>query len=109
MRKSLLSLAALATAATAAPAFAQEADAGNGITISGEATVVSDYRFRGISLSDKDFAIQGSISAAHESGFYVGTWGSSLTNGAFGATEIDVYGGFAANLTDSVSADVGVT
>lgn len=109
MRKSLISLAALATAATAAPAFAQEADAGNGITISGEATVVSDYRFRGVSLSDKDFAIQGSITASHDSGFYIGTWGSSLTNGAYGATEIDVFGGFSANLTDAVSADVGVT
>lgn len=47
-------------------------------TISGNATIVSDYRFRGVSLSDGDFAIQGGIDISHDSGFYAGIWGSSI-------------------------------
>lgn len=112
MRKSLLSLAALSTAAVAAPAFAQDEAAASPITISGEAAVVSDYRFRGLSLSNEDFAIQGSITASHESGLYLGTWGSSLTDSDpndFGAVEIDIYGGYSTQLTEALSADVGVT
>ncbi|MBL4639835.1 MAG: hypothetical protein JKY57_04830, partial [Kordiimonadaceae bacterium] len=38
------------------PAAAQD-DAG--ISLSANAALVSDYRFRGVSLSDKDIAIQG--------------------------------------------------
>ncbi len=66
----------LATLAVATPAFAQ--DQPPAVTISGGVTVVSDYRFRGISQTDKTPALQGSMTVAHESGFYASVWGSSV-------------------------------
>lgn len=92
----------------ATPALADETDPPSDITISGNAAVVSDYRFRGVSLSNGNVAIQGGIDVAHSSGFYVGTWGSSLTSGDYGALELDIYGGWSGDITDGVSADVGV-
>lgn len=66
MRKTLLmGLSALAmTSAFAAPAAA--AELGSGFNVNGGAAVVTDYRFRGISQSFKNFAIQGNVSLSHE-------------------------------------------
>ena len=94
------------------PALAQEeaADTG-GFTVSGNAAVVSDYRFRGVSLSGGDPAIQGGVDLAHESGFYIGTWGSSIDDGGtdvFGDLELDVYGGWSGDVAEGVSVDVGL-
>jgi uncharacterized protein (TIGR02001 family) len=73
-------LACLAAAAPLAfiAAPAEAADLGAGFTVNGGATLVSDYRFRGISQTDKRFALQGTITLAHESGFYGSVWGSSI-------------------------------
>jgi uncharacterized protein (TIGR02001 family) len=68
--------ASLAALMVVTPAFAQ--DETPAITINGTATVVSDYRFRGISQTDKTPALQGSITVSHESGFYASVWGSSV-------------------------------
>ncbi len=88
-------LSAFALSAAALPAAAQDAaEPPKAITLSGSVTIVSDYRFRGISLSDKDFALQGSIRADHRSGFYLATWASSIEQLAGAETEIDVYGGW---------------
>ena len=83
--------ALVAATAMSPPAFAQEEEASDGITTSGNATVVSDYRFRGFSQSNQEAAIQGGFSISHDSGLYVGTWGSSI--GFANGTEIDVFGG----------------
>jgi uncharacterized protein (TIGR02001 family) len=67
------------------------------ITISGAATLTSDYRFRGVSQSDEGLAVQGGITISHASGFYVGTWGSNLAGwGTFGGTnmELDLIAGY---------------
>lgn len=67
------------------------------ITISGAATITSDYRFRGVSQTDEGLAVQGGITISHESGFYVGTWGSNLAGwGTFGGTnmELDLIAGY---------------
>ena len=45
--------------------------------LTGTVTAVSDYDFRGVSLSGTDPALQGSIDWAHDSGFYAGIWASS--------------------------------
>ncbi|MGE0775349.1 MAG: TorF family putative porin [Sphingomonadaceae bacterium] len=109
MRSTILGMSALAFAAFSAPAFAQEIE-GTGITVSGNAAVVSDYRFRGVSLSGGDFAIQGGIDVGHSSGFYVGTWGSSLEGKAnpYGGTELDVYGGWSGEVSSGITVDVGL-
>ena len=68
--------AAPLTLIVAAPAAA--ADLGAGFSVNGGATLVSDYRFRGISQTDKRLAVQGTFTISHSSGFYASWWGSSI-------------------------------
>lgn len=100
----------------ATPAFAQEAaaetEAPADITVSGYVMGVTDYRFRGLSFSGGDFAVQGSINVNHSSGFYIGTWASSLEQDPFdiyGSVEVDLYAGWAGEVASGVTADVGLT
>lgn len=112
MRNSMLKLASMSVAISAiamsAPAFAQEAaeEAAGPVTLTGGVAVVSDYRFRGVSLSDKDFAVQPYLTVKHESGLYVGTWASNLADNAGDDVEVDLYAGFAGgeDLTYDISA-----
>lgn len=104
MRKSIIGLSAIALFAASAPAMAQD-EAKSPVTITGGASVVSDYRFRGFSQSAEDFAIQGSVTVTHESGAYVGFWGSSNS----GQGEIDVIGGFSHEIIPGITGDIGVT
>jgi uncharacterized protein (TIGR02001 family) len=97
----ILALSALPTAALA------QDESSDGITISGEATVVSDYRFRGVSQSNEKAAIQGGFTISHDSGFYVGTWGSSI--GFANGTEVDVVAGFSTEVSSGLTADIGAT
>lgn len=86
------------------------ADAPEALTLTGSAALASQYRFRGISLSDEELAIQGSINLNHFSGFYVGTWASSLAGfGSFGGSnvELDVYGGYKTSIGDA-TVDIGL-
>jgi len=104
--RSLMAATVLAGSAfVAAPAAAQDF----GIELSGNAAIVSEYRFRGVDLSGGDIAIQGGVDAALPAGFYVGTWGSSLDEDTvgFGHTELDVYGGWSGEF-GAISTDIGV-
>lgn len=95
MKKTVI---ALSLAALSLPALAQDKKAPEpDFTISGNFGITSDYRFRGISQSDKKPAVQGGIDLAHKSGLYVGNWNSSVSDFAspFGSgIEMDLYGGF---------------
>jgi hypothetical protein len=107
----LAGIACLAAVTTAAPAMAQE-EAPSAITVSGSAAIVSDYRFRGVSQSDKNLAVQGGITVSHESGIYVGTWGSNLAGwGTFGGAnmELDLVAGFKAPIGEGATIDIGAT
>jgi uncharacterized protein (TIGR02001 family) len=109
MKKTML--AVLATLSVATPAFAQEEEASGPLTVTGSVALVSDYRFRGVSQSDKEMAVQGGVTVTHESGLYAGTWGSNLSGwGTFGGSnmELDIYGGYAKDL-GGVTLDVGLT
>jgi len=82
--------------------------------ISGNVALVSDYRFRGITQSDEDAAIQGGFDASFEPGFYIGTWASSVDfgdsneTGSFGTIEVDYYAGWAGPIGDTdFGIDVG--
>lgn len=95
--------------AAATPAFADETDPPSEFTVTGNVQGVTDYRFRGISLSGGDFAIQGSIGVTHDSGFYIGTWASSLEDtDVFGSTEVDLYAGWSGEVSSGLTADVGM-
>lgn len=105
MRKSLLGLSAAALFAVSTPALAQEEEA-PAIKITGSAALVSDYRFRGFTQSGESAAVQAGITATHESGFYVGTWGSSINFA--GNMELDLFAGYSTALSDGLSVDVGL-
>lgn len=95
----------------AVPAAAQDTAPPKPITVSGNVAVVSDYRFRGVSQSDENFALQGGATVTHESGFYAGFWGSNLAGwGTFGGAnlELDAIGGYKHSIPGG-TVDVGLT
>jgi uncharacterized protein (TIGR02001 family) len=81
--------------------------------ISGNVALTSDYKFRGISQSNEDIAIQGGFDIAFDNGIYIGTWGSSVDfdfdsdDGYNGSLELDYYAGWAGDITDNIGVDVG--
>lgn len=106
MRAIPITLAAIA-AASAAPATAG-VELGP-VTVYPSATLVSDYRFRGVSRSDEDFAVQGGVEAVHASGLYAGGWASSLGSGSvFGDAELNAYGGWSGEIASGFTLDGGV-
>lgn len=99
----------LAASALSTPALAQE-EASGPFTLSGGIDVVSDYRFRGISLSNEKVAVQPTLSVSHESGFYAGVWGSSLPDSPlYGKFELDLFAGYSAEIASGTTIDAGVT
>ena len=108
--RSLLAASVLAGAALAAtPAMAQDGEeSASPVSVSANVALVSDYRFRGVGLSDGDPAIQGGIDFATDPGFYVGVWGSSLGyTPAYGEMELDIYAGWSGDVTSGLTVDVG--
>jgi uncharacterized protein (TIGR02001 family) len=109
----MLKLASLSVAVSAiamsVPAFAQDeaTEAAGPISVTGGIALVSDYRFRGVSFSDKDFAVQPYLTVSHESGLYVGAWASSLSENDGDDVELDLYAGFSGG--DELTYDVGAT
>jgi uncharacterized protein (TIGR02001 family) len=106
----------LAALAVSGAAFAQTKAPEPDYTLSYNVGVVTDYRYRGISQTARKPALQGGVDFAHKSGFYLGTWGSTIRwikDSSFGATtakgpvEIDVYGGYKGTINDTFSYDVG--
>ena len=97
----------------ATPALADEAEAPESdITLSGNVVLVTDYRWRGLSYSAGDMAVQGQINVAHSSGLYAGVWASSLEQDAFdiyGSLEADFYAGWSGEVASGLTADAGLT
>lgn len=109
MRKALLAAAVSAAAALPGLANAQAA-AASPHTLTGNMAIVSDYRFRGISQTYEQPAIQGGIDYSHASGFYLGNWNSSVSGWSYpsgGGIEMDLYGGFKKSFGD-FGFDVGL-
>ena len=110
MKYTLLAAATLA-AVTALPAAAQETAPPKPVTVTGSVALVSDYRLRGVSQTDKEMAVQGGITVAHESGLYGGVWASNLAGwGTFGGSnmELDLIGGYK-HAVGGGAIDVGLT
>lgn len=111
MTKLFFLSAAACALASAAPAFAEEADAPKPLTVTGSVTLASDYRFRGVSQSNKGMAIQGGMTVKHESGIYAGFWASNLAGwGTFGGpnTELDLIAGYSLPVGNA-TVDAGLT
>ena len=100
----------LSTLVLSGAAFAQTAPEPD-YTLSFNVGAVTDYRYRGISQTRLKPALQGGADFAHKSGFYVGTWASTIKwikdAGGNADVEIDVYGGYKFG-AGPVALDVGV-
>ncbi|MGN6689868.1 MAG: TorF family putative porin [Sphingopyxis sp.] len=101
----------LAASALSTPAFAQEdEDKAGPFTLSGGVDVVSDYRFRGISLSNEKVEVQPSLTLTHDSGFYVSAWGSGLPDSPlYGKFELDLIAGFSTEVAPGTTVDLNTT
>lgn len=89
MFKALLAAVVLAAVSTSAQAQSSW-------TLDGSIGLVSDYRFRGISLSNERPALQGGLTASHTSGFYGDVFLSTIEEYGIGSdgdgAEIEVTG-----------------
>jgi uncharacterized protein (TIGR02001 family) len=103
MKKSPLIAAAVLAFASALPSLAYAQLAFN-------ASVVTDYRYRGISQSRLKPAVQAGVDYA-AGPFYVGAWASSIKwikdAGGDASVEVDLYGGYKAEVVKDVTLDVG--
>ena len=113
-------VAAAVLLACAAPAAAQEEAPeealgvpSSGLDVSGEVNLLSDYRFRGVSRSDEDPALQAALTASHGSGFYAGARGTTLKGidtyrgRDLGDFELDLYAGYGTQLGGGFEIDAG--
>ena len=110
MKKLLL---VVAIAATFMVNFAHAEDAKPDNELSYNAALTSDYRYRGISQSRLQPAVSiGADFVNNPTGFYVGTWASSIKwikdSGGKGDIELDIYAGKRGEIVKDVSYDVGV-
>jgi uncharacterized protein (TIGR02001 family) len=110
MRKSVLSIAVAASATFSGIAAAQTAaPAPTPSPVTGNITLASEYRFRGIDQTYGKPALQGGFDYSHASGVYLGNWNSNVSQGAGfpgGNLEMDFYGGWKKAFGD-LGLDVG--
>lgn len=99
MKKTFLALAMAVGLITAAQA-----------EVTGNLSLNSDYRFRGISQTMQKPAMQGGLDFNHKSGLYIGNWNSNVSADQYAGTsglESDIYAGFKTEIA-KVAVDVGV-
>lgn len=72
-------------------------------------TLVTEYSFRGIAQSDERPALQGGVDWSHDSGFYLGFWGSSVdfNDSDQASTEMDFFGGYSFEPIENLTLDIG--
>jgi uncharacterized protein (TIGR02001 family) len=111
---SKLSLAAALTLAMgtfgAPVAHAEEATPVHVIT--GNVALTNEYRYRGISQTRGELAVQGGADYTHSpSGMYAGVWASTIKwvsdAGGDANIEIDLYGGKRGEIAPNITYDVG--
>ncbi|MDO8907811.1 MAG: TorF family putative porin [Pseudohongiella sp.] len=100
MKNLTTAVLALALTAGAVSVQAQQTE------ISANVNLINDYKFRGISQTDRNRAVQGGFDYNHESGAYAGVWASTIEFAD--NIEMNYYAGFTGSLTNTVGYDVGV-
>lgn len=113
-RNAITQLSAVALLALTGTAFAQSKAPEPDYTLTFNAGVVTDYRFRSIAQTSKNPAVQVGADFAHKSGLYAGTFASNVSwikdfNGATkGSYEIDLYGGYKTEIAKDLTLDAGL-
>lgn len=84
----------------AGQAHAQDGDEQSSYSLTGNLALTSNYISRGFTQTWGQPALQGGIDYAHPSGFYAGTWASSISGTEFrgGNIEWDFYAGYGGSL-----------
>lgn len=79
-------------------------------SVSGNATLTSDYVWRGISQTQEDPAAQAGVKVADNSGFYASVWGSTVRSDAavHANSEFDFTAGWTGPLAEDWALDVNV-
>jgi len=93
-----LLLRGLVATSALCPMAVQAEEATPPLSVAFNAAIVSDYHFRGISLSNRHPAIQGGVDLSVRSGFFLGTWASSIADYGGSDIELDLYGGYGGSL-----------
>ncbi|MYM70068.1 hypothetical protein GTP45_24915 [Pseudoduganella sp. FT55W] len=114
--KKLVLAAAVVAAFAAHTARAEDAPAPAAVpdnAVSFNVAVASDYRYRGISQTRLQPALQGGADYVNNpTGFYAGAWASTITwikdAGGDGSVELDLYAGKRGQVSEALSYDVGV-
>jgi uncharacterized protein (TIGR02001 family) len=102
----LLVLALICASASASLAMADEEEASLPGEFSANIAFTTDYVYRGISQTSEDVALQPTLDWNHESGVYLGVWGSNIDfKDGSSQLELDIYGGYA-NEYEGISYDV---
>lgn len=103
LTRSFLLASCLALGLPAAPAYAD---------VAFNASITTDYRYRGISQTRLKPAVQGGADWSDASGFYAGAWGSTIKwikdAGGDADVEIDLYGGYKTEIAKGLTLDVGL-
>lgn len=97
-----LALCSTAAFGTFTPALAHAEDAPAGATLTGNASVVSQYVSRGVRQTWGKPAAQAGLDYAHPSGWSAGTWLSTISDRFVekGTVEWDIYGGYSGAVGD---------
>ena len=94
----------------AIPAALMWASAAAAADVSGELGVVSDYRYRGVTLSHGRPVAQGSVTIEDDSGLYGEAWASTLERpGDPTDSEVDFTAGFSKDLSAAFNVDLSGT
>ncbi len=103
----LLAASAATVAALAVPAVSFAADS----SVAFNASVVTDYRYRGISQTRLKPAVQGGVDFT-AGAFYLGGWASTIKwikdGGGDANVEIDLYGGYKGEISKGLGYDIGL-
>jgi uncharacterized protein (TIGR02001 family) len=89
----------------------KKADAAKSLAITGNFMLASDYMFRGISVTQRQPAVQGGIDLAHPNGFYASIWASNVSEAAYNngsGMELDVLAGMKWDIGGGYSLDTGL-
>ncbi len=93
---------------SAQPQLAAQAESAKPFSVDVSVGIVTDYRFRGMSLSNKHPAFQPSLTVTHQSGLYASVWGSTLADNGGDDIEIDLVAGYAGQ-TGAISYGANAT
>ena len=83
-----------------------------GFSVSANIGLTNDYKYYGTTFSNEEWAVSGGLDIGHTSGFYLGSWVSSIdfNSDASDPAQVEwhIYAGYANELANGLGYDIGV-